>query len=239
MKRLKLWMWFSLLIVCGAQSNLFAYEVVPITQGGELFGTIQFKGEPPSTPFHRVSNNPEFCGSTVEEETYLVNPKNQGLANVVISIENIQRGKKSVLSDLVIENRHCHFVPHVQAGMVGNSYEIRNLDPVLHNTHIYMEDISLLNVAMPSDGKNIRRSFTQKGLVKVKCDAHKFMQGWVVVTDNPYSAVTDSEGNYRISGIPPGKYKIKVWHEGLPGKEKEVTIFPEKKTELSLDLTSQ
>jgi hypothetical protein len=120
---------------------------------------------------------------------------------------------------------------------VGNSYEIRNSDSVLHNTHLHMEGISLLNIAMPAGGKNIKKTISQKGIISTRCDAHKFMQGWVYVTENPYFAVTDKEGNYRISDIPPGKYKIKVWHEGLSAKEKEITIFPDKKTELSVDLT--
>ena len=217
-------------------SNLLAYEVISVTQGGELLGTIKFKGDPPSNPSHQVLNNPDFCGSTVQEETILVHPENRGLENIDISIEGIQRGKKPLLSTVVIENRHCHFVPHVQAGMVGDSYEIRNSDPVMHNTHLHMEDATLMNVAMPPRGRNIKKSLLQVGIINVKCDAHKFMQGWVPVLDNPYFAVTDKEGNYKISEIPPGKYKIKVWHEGLPGTEKEVTIFPDKKTELSLEL---
>ena len=217
--------------------NLLAYEVIPVNQGGELAGTIKFKGDPPSNPSHQALNNPDFCGSTVQEETFLINPGNRGLENVVISIESIQQGKKPSVSTVVIENRHCHFVPHVQAGMVGDFYEIRNSDPVLHNTHLHMEDSTLMNVAMPPSGRNIKKTLLQAGIINVKCDAHKFMQGWVPVFENPYFAVTDKEGNYKISGIPPGRYKIKIWHEGLPATGKEVTISPDKKTELSLDVT--
>jgi hypothetical protein len=121
--------------------------------------------------------------------------------------------------------------------MVGDSYEIRNSDPVLHNTHLHMEDSTLINVAMPPSGKNIKKTLLQAGIINIKCDAHKFMQGWISVTDNPYFAVTDTEGNYKISGIPPGKYKIKVWHEKLSSIEIEVTISPNQRTELSLELS--
>ncbi|MBI3605195.1 MAG: hypothetical protein HY202_04110, partial [Nitrospirae bacterium] len=225
-----LFMTFGTFSESGSLSNLLAYDVVPVTQGGELAGTIKFKGNPPSNQSHQVVNNSEFCGSTVEEETYLITRDNKGLGNVVISIEDISRGKKPLSADIIIENRHCRFVPHVQTGMVGNSYEIRNSDPVLHNTHLHMEGVSILNIAMPAGGKNIKKAISQKGVISTRCDAHKFMQGWIYVTENPYVAVTNKEGNYRISDIPPGKYKIKVWHEGLPAKEKEITIFPDKKT---------
>jgi plastocyanin len=215
-------------------SRTFAYEIIPVDQGGELKGTVRFGGDPPSNISRQVVNNIDYCGASVEEEKYLIG-SNHGLQNVVVTIEGIQRGKKPPAELLVIENKKCHFIPHVQAGMVGASYEVRNSDPVLHNTHLHLEDATLLNIAMPSGGKNIRKTITQTGLINEKCDAHKFMQGWLVVTDNPYSAVTDQEGHFKISDIPPGKYKIRFWHEGFPAKEKEVEILPKKSTELSAD----
>jgi plastocyanin len=217
-------------------SLTFAYEVIPVEQGGEIKGVVRFGGgDPPLNVSRQVVNNIDFCGASVEEEKYLIG-SNHVLKNVVVTIEGVQRGKKPSAEILVIENRKCHFVPHVQAGMVGASYEVRNSDTVLHNTHLHMEDTTLLNIAMPSGGKNIRKTIAQTGLINVKCDAHKFMQGWIVVTDNPYSAVTDSEGRFKISDIPPGKYKIRFWHEGFPEKEKEVEILPKKSTELPVDL---
>ncbi|MBI1820207.1 MAG: hypothetical protein HY036_05245 [Nitrospirae bacterium] len=227
-------MFLVLFFYFAPKTPLLAYDVIPVKRGGELFGSIKFMGEPPPNRSHQVLNNPEFCGSAVLEETTLVNPENHGLKNVVISIEKIERGKKPLLSSLVLENRHCHFVPHVQMGMVGSSYEIRNSDPVLHNTHLYTESVTLVNVAMPASGNNIRKTIVKKGIINAKCDAHKFMQGWIFVSDNPYGAVTDQDGNYRISDIPPGKYKIGIWHESLPLQEKEVVISPEKETELSI-----
>lgn len=224
----------SFLALSCLTSRTFAYDIIPVDQGGELKGMVRFGGEPPANAARQVLNNVDFCGASVEEEKYLIG-QNHALRNVVVTIEGIQRGKKPSAELLVIENRKCHFVPHVLAGMVGASYEVRNTDPVLHNTHLHLEEATLLNVAMPPGGKNIRKTMGQTGLINMKCDAHKFMQGWLVSTDNPYSAVTDQEGNFKISDIPPGKYKIRFWHEGFPAREKEVEILPKKSTELSVD----
>ncbi|MBI1822832.1 MAG: hypothetical protein HY200_09980 [Nitrospirae bacterium] len=217
-------------------SFLLAYEVIPVVEGGTLEGTIKFKGEPPSNQSHLVVNNPDFCGASVQDETYHVNASNHGVKNVVVSIEGIQKGKKELVSTVMIENKKCHFNPHVMAGMIGDNYEIKNTDPVLHNTHLYMEETSILNVAMPSGGRNIKRSIGQTGVIKVKCDAHKFMLGWIYVSDSPYMAISDVEGNYKISDIPEGKYKIRIWHEGFSSKEREVIILKGKRTELSIDM---
>lgn len=224
----------AIFILFSSTSITLAYEVIPVEQGGELKGIVKFGGVPPSNVSRQVVNNIDFCGASVQEEKYLIG-SNHGLQNVVITIEGIQRGKKPSSELLIIENNKCHFIPHVLSGMVGDLYEIRNLDPVLHNTHLHLEDSTILNIAMPSGGKNIRKTIAQTGVINVKCDAHKFMQGWLVVTDNPYSAVTDQEGLFKISDIPPGKYKVKFWHEGFPEKEREVEILPKKSTQLSVE----
>jgi hypothetical protein len=220
----------------GFHSPLFAYEVIPVENGGELHGTISFRGKPPDNLSHDVDRDAAVCGPNVLEETYMVKAKKQGLQNVVIWIEGLTQGKASLSSIAVIENRNCHFVPHVQAAMIGQSYEVRNTDPIMHNTHLKMEDHTLLNIIMPAQGKNIKKEIRESGLIKIKCDVHKFMLGWFVATDNPYFAVTADDGNYQISDIPPGKYKINVWHEGLPVKESEVTIFPGRRRSLSMEL---
>jgi Carboxypeptidase regulatory-like domain len=74
------------------------------------------------------------------------------------------------------------------------------------------------------------------------CDAHPHMSAWMIVHDSPYYAVTDERGSFRIDGVPPGSYKVTLWHEGFRPKgldkdgrplydeprtlTKEVTIAP-------------
>jgi hypothetical protein len=233
-------MFLVLFIGFGFYSPLYAYEVISVDHGGELYGTISFKGQPPANFSHEVEKDAAICGLYVQEETYIVNSGNQGLQNVVVTIEGIIQGKTPLSSISMIENRNCHFVPHVQAGMTGQFYEVRNLDPIMHNTHLKMEKFTLLNIIMPALGKKlIKKNIPESGLIKILCDAHKFMHGWFIATENPYFAVTDHDGNYKISDIPPGKYKIKVWHEALPPQEKEMVIPPQKKVNLSLELSSK
>jgi hypothetical protein len=220
----------------GNHSSLFAYDIVSIDHGGILKGMISLKGTPPANIFHDVEKDSNVCGSKVQEETYEVNAENHGLQNVVISIEGISEGKAPLSTIALIENKKCHFFPHIQVGITGQFFEVINSDPIMHNTHLKMENFTLLNVIMPAHGKNIKKNIRDPGLIKIQCDAHKFMHGWFVVNENPYFAVTDHEGNYKISDIPPGKYKIRIWHEGLSVKERNVTINSGKKTDLSLEL---
>ena len=126
----------SLALFFGKTPAAVAYEEITVEKGGELSGTIKLKGEAPVNQPHKVIHNTEYCGTTVDDETFLINSANKGLQNVVISFEEIDRGKKHDPGTIVLENSKCHFVPHILAGMEGDSYEIKNSDPVLHNTHL-------------------------------------------------------------------------------------------------------
>jgi len=55
-------------------------------------------------------------------------------------------------------------------------------------------------------------------VVRVLCDAHPHMSGWLVVHDSPYVAVSDVQGAFRIDGVPPGTWKVTMWHEGFRAK---------------------
>jgi hypothetical protein len=221
----------------GERNNLYAYTVIPVEKGGELTGTINFKNAPPVSHPINVVVNPEYCGETINEETYVVNPQNKGLENVVISIEGIERGKKADEQVAFSEIFNCRFVPHVQAEMVGNFYEVQNLDPVLHNSHLRQNGQTILNVAMFPNGKTIKKLLSETGIIKASCDAHTFMKGTIFVAENPYFAVTNKDGKYSISNIPPGKYRVRFWHEALPAQEKEVIIPPREKVNLSLEIS--
>jgi hypothetical protein len=137
---------------------------------------------------------------------------------------------------IIVDNLKCHFVPHISATMVGSYYEVQNLDPVLHNDHFRINGKTILNVGMPPKGQNIRKQLSEPGIINTACDAHTFMNGAIFVAENPYFAVTDKNGNYSISNIPPGKYRIKIWHEAIPTETKEVVILPLKKINLSIEL---
>lgn len=229
----------ALTALAGIPGRVWAYESIPVETGGEIAGTIKLKGDAPARLIHKVIHDPEFCGETVSDDTYLVNPSTHALQNVVISVEGISRGKKPDLSTLELNNLKCRFQPRTLAAMVGDSYEVKNSDPVLHNTHLKQDDVTILNVAMPAAGKKIKKPMNQAGIINVRCDAHSFMKGNILVFDHPYFAVTDQEGSFRITDIPPGIYKLKIWHEGTPVKEREVSIGPSEKIDLSAELTAK
>jgi len=58
----------------------------------------------------------------------------------------------------------------------------------------------------------------------MQCGMHPYMQNWGYAIDNPYYAVTDSDGSFSIGALPPGTYRVKAWHPILGVQEREVTV---------------
>jgi plastocyanin len=191
-----------------------AYEEVAVTDGGELRGVVRFSGTPPKLEPIRVNKNRDVCGETKPSEA-LVLGADRAVRGAVVAVEAVTRGKKPA-GELVIDNLQCLFVPHVSAIMAGAAAKVKNSDPVLHNTHGFHGKPTIFNLALPNAKVlDITRKLTKPGVVRMLCDAHTHMFGWIYVHDSPYVAVTDDAGRFRIDGIPPGKYKVTMWHEGF------------------------
>jgi hypothetical protein len=65
------------------------------------------------------------------------------------------------------------------------------------------------------------------------------MLGWIVVSDHPYVAVTDEKGEFTLKDVPPGQYKLEIWHETLGKSTKEVTVKPKEETKVQIELAKK
>ena len=184
-----------------------------------LKGRAIFEGTAPPVEKVEVKSDIPTCGSEKEVQK-LVLGANRGVANAVVKIIGVQgtlETKKGTLDQV-----NCEFIPHVQVLPVESTLILTSSDPVLHNSHGFYEDGSTaFNIAVPIMGMEVSQKLTQEGIIKLRCDAgHAWMSAYVVVTAEPFYALTDADGNFTIEGIPPGDYEVEVWHEWL-GKHRE------------------
>ncbi len=114
-----------------------------------------------------------------------------------------------------VEQRGCSYVPRVQAALAGQTLVVENQDPLLHNVHAFAGSKGLFNVAQPPRATPVKREPPGVEVLRLKCDIHPWMFGWVVFNDNPYFAVTGADGRFALHGVPPGTYQLAVWHELL------------------------
>jgi plastocyanin len=204
-----------LVVALAAPAAQAAYEAVEVTDGGSLTGVVRFAGIPPRLAPLAVNKNRELCGEQKPSEALVVG-REGGVRGSVILIEGVTRGKKAT-GEVVLDNHKCLFVSHVSAVALGDRVRVRNSDTILHNTHGFMGKPTLFNLALPNKDQviDITRRLRKPGVVRILCDAHPHMSAWMVVHDSPYVAVTDERGAFKIDDIPPGTYRVTMWHEGF------------------------
>jgi hypothetical protein len=214
------------------------YKAVEVTNGGTIKGKIKSaeKVKDPVIPIKvKPKENPEetelekkTCGSSQQAMMYVLSSSN-GVKNAFVIIEGIKEGKAAPKKDITINNNKCRFEPLVSITYVKSMYEIKNSDPILHNTNLGKEvrkgvRQAVYNLALPFKDQVITKPNRVAGMINIKCDAHPWMRAYVYSSRHPYVAITDASGNFEIKDLPPGKYKVRVWHEGFEDIEKEVEV---------------
>ena len=195
-----------------------AYEEIAVKDGGTLSGVVRFTGTPPNLPPISVNKNRDVCGEQKPSEALIVGA-DKGVKGSVILLEGVTKGKKGS-ADVVVDNNKCLFIHHVTATGPGDRVRVKNSDGILHNTHGKLGKPTVFNLALPNKDQmvDITKRLNKPGVVRVLCDAHPHMAAWMIVHDSPYFAVTDEHGAFKIDGVPPGTYKVTMWHEGFRGK---------------------
>ena len=214
-----------------------AYEVVPVAGGATLAGKIVFNG---SVPMRKIipTKDPQICGGIRDVALVTVGADN-GVKNAVAYLKKMGSGKAWTAAESqmtpVLDQKKCQFAPHVQVIRRG-SLDILNSDPILHNTHGFYGKRTAFNLAMPNQNETISADLKRPGLVRIECDAHGWMLAWVHVADSPYYVVTDENGMFKITDIPPGEYTLVVWQEFTGTVEQPLVVRAGETTEMFIEL---
>ena len=213
------------------------YEVSAVTDGGSVGGTITLSSSIPQLPVRKIGKDTQVCGSAARESQKLIVNKTGGLKYAVVIVEGVKRGKAmpSAAQSAEIDQNKCEYLPHVQVMAVDTEIALRNSDPILHNIQFFQGDNSLFNIAQAVQGQVNKRKLEKAGTIYVECAVHGWMQGNVVVVDNPYYAVTDENGKFSITDLPPGNYRVRIWHEYVGEMTHEVTVTAKTETALNMD----
>jgi len=207
-----------------------AYKETTVSNGGSITGTVNFKGKDRPPKVYKITKDNDVCGTGTREIDY-VRVKNGKLLDTVVYLNKIKQGKAfpADLTKEEIDQKGCEFKPFLQVMENGSKIAAVNQDPVLHNIHTYeiigRTKKTVFNVSQPEPGTVTKTVKLKRGLaMKVECDAHDFMHGFVFVAKTPYFAKVAEDGSFKIDNVPPGKYTIKVWHGTLKGDKAKVEV---------------
>ncbi len=219
-------------------SGMAAYDGGDVKDGGTISGTVKFKGSAPAPQKLDVSKDKEVCGKSPKTDQSLV-VNNGNLANAVITITDIKKGKKLDTKKVTLDQKDCEYHPHVLAFPAGSTIEILNPDGILHNVHSYSKVNSPFNQAQPKFKKTLDVKIDKPEVIEVKCDVHGWMHGWLVATENPYFAVTDNSGAFKLTDVPPGTYNVEIWHEKLGKSAQKVTVKAKEDAKVNFELAGK
>ncbi len=209
---------------------------------GNVTGKIAFEGTPPKPTVVRMDSDPNCVQPGVATTDELVTVgEGGGLQNVFVYVKDgLGNLRFPIPSEtILLDQKGCHYVPHVFGAQVGQTVEVLNSDQTLHNVHAVPTANQEFNTGQPLAGmKHVHRFSTKEVMVPFKCDVHPWMRAFVGVLDHPYFAVSTADGTFSLKGLPPGTYTVEAWHETLGTQTQMVTIGASENKEISFAFKS-
>ncbi len=214
-------------------------RTVDMTTAANVSGVVKFTGTAPKPTSVDMSADPACKGQNLVQP---IAAKNGNLANVFVYVKDGlgSSGWNYSGPQVEIKQQGCKYVPHVVGVMTGQEVRIVNADDTMHNIHPMPQHNHEWNAAQMSHGEPLVKKFDNPELmIPVKCNQHPWMKMYVNVADCPFFAVTDENGRFSITGLPPGTYTIAAIHETLGEQTQQLTIGPKESKSLSFTFSAQ
>ena len=208
-----------------AKRSLIGLLCLPgLCVAGAIHGKVLLSGTAPAAKKLDVTIDQYLCGTEKDANDLIVSPRNE-IANAVVWLEDAPPNASwpAGADKATVDQRGCTFLPRVVIVPAGGTVDFLNNDRLLHNIHATPKLNVSFNRTQPKS-RTIPITFAKPEIVHIECDLHSWMTAWVVVAAHPYYALTKADGRFAFDNLPPGRYRLHVWHERLGTVPVAVTV---------------
>ncbi len=195
---------------------------------GTLKGRVVFGGEPPAPRLlvkqgdKAVKDAPVCAVAPIPSQRLVIDKGSKGVKYAVVFIPkptatNPDATAAAMKSEVVFDQNHCTFEPHVLGVFKGGKVLVKSSDKVAHNVDSKLQNTKFNTSLQPGQSMTIEGRSLQADRLPgpVVCDIHLWMTAYWLVSESPYFAVTDEQGNFEIKNVPAGTQKVVVWQEAV------------------------
>lgn len=189
---------------------------------GSIKGKLIYEGKPEVKPVN-LTADAAYCSEHKPMEELIVVGKEGALQNVFVYLAVARNKKVDIhpdykaedLKPAILDNKGCRFEPHAQTLWTAQPLEIRNSDPLAHNTNgtklLFNTDF---NETIAKDRPLVKKFDKSEPIpTEITCNVHPWMNAVVLIRDNPYMAVSGEDGSFEIKNVPAGKQEFVFWHQ--------------------------
>jgi plastocyanin len=212
----------------GDQGAAKTYVTIDPSTAGTISGTIHFAKKAPPRVLIDMGQDPACSLADANySEQYVAH--DGGLQNVFIYVKDGLGNKVYAPSStpVVVDQKGCRYIPHVVGVMAGQPVKFTNSDNTMHNVHMTptISTNQTVDLSEPPNGSGEQRTLvTPELMIPVRCNNHPWMEAFLNVVANPFFAVSDADGHFTITGLPPGTYTVVADHEALGTQTATVTV---------------
>ncbi len=203
--------------------SLFATNAVLAADWATLRGRIVYDGPPPTPKRIQVDKDVEVCGKyELFDESLIVNRENHGIRDVVVrlvlgrgdTIDIHESYQDQEQGEVLLDNKCCRFEPHMTLMRSTQKLVLHNSDPKGDSVKIDTMKNNAINITLPTGSTHVQEfPHAERMPARVSCSIHPWELGWLIISDHPYTAVTDEDGNFEIKNVPAGKRSFMFWQE--------------------------
>jgi len=209
-----------------------------MSAAGSIKGSVILSGPVPAPKKLEVTIDQYVCGTEKDSGDLLLSPRKE-LKNAVVWLENPPASAAPAAAAKVeVDQNGCVFVPRVVVVPAGGTVDFLNSDRLLHNIHATPKLNVSFNRTQPKD-RTIPVTFAKPEIVRINCDLHSWMVGWVVVAAHPYYAITGADGQFSFDNLPPGKYDLHIWHERLGTVQASATVSDPQPARVTVEMKAR